>query len=307
MIRVTFYLLLCIHIGSKLLASQVCQKLESYGPDSRLVGYADTLFTKVCPTNFDPVPFTYSERHGDVMRIKDWSDRLIWATMVVGIVRYAAAFAASDVGQITGLASDILTVALSLTGIGMGILDTVGGGLLFNGWSRVFPKNGQAWSMRFKVLTFCVFGLLISGLFILVPFTMSRISQESVLSALGGRNSIWAWVWSTMVNLIPYILIAGVFTGNKMVSSLDEESNQKPTRNLPESSESNEKVTSNLPTNWKVVGKLLSKQQKEFLANHDPKDIVAELSKSNINISPRTASNWRVYAAEELGITLKEN
>src|SRR5512146_333367 len=99
------------------------------------------------------------------MEIKVWSNRLIAATILIGVVRYAAAFAASDVGKITGAWSSILTIFLSITGIGMGILDTVGGGLLFNGWSRVFPKVGQSWSLRFKVLTLCVFGLLISGLF----------------------------------------------------------------------------------------------------------------------------------------------
>jgi hypothetical protein len=157
------------------------------------------------------------------MRLKDWSDRLIWATILISVVRYAAAFAASDVGEITGIWSSILTGLLSFTGIGMGILDTVGGGLLFNGWSRVLPKHGASGSARFNILSVCVFILLASGLYILVPFTMSRLSHESVLTALGGMGSFWAWIWSLMVNLIPYVLIGGVFVGNKMVSSLEEE------------------------------------------------------------------------------------
>lgn len=241
------------------------------------------------------------------MKLKDWADRLIWATVLISVVRYAAAFAASDVGEITGLASNILTFFLSLTGLGMGVLDTIGGGLLFNGWSRVFPKAGQTWSLRFKVLTLCVFTLLISGLFILVPFTMSRLSHESVLSALGGKNSLWAWVWSTMVNLIPYVLIAGVFTGNKMVSSLEEESSGKVSSNLPERVESSEKVTSNLPTDWRKIRPSLSPEQVEFIAINEPKDIVKALAQSGFSITPRTASNWRVYAAQELGVRLKEN
>ena len=230
------------------------------------------------------------------MKIKDWSERLVWATIAIGVVRYAAAFAASDVGQITGAWSNVLTFLLSLTGIGMGILDTAGGGLLFNGWSRVFPKTGSKWSMRFKILTLCVFGLLFSGLFILVPFTMSRISQESILVALGGKNSIWAWIWSTMVNLIPYILIAGIFTGNKMVTSLEQESGEKVTSN----SEGNrEKVTSNLPADWRKIKDSLDDAQIEFIAQSEPKDIVAAFSKIGIAITPRTASNWRTYAADE--------
>lgn len=236
------------------------------------------------------------------MRIKDWSGRLMLATILVGVVRYAAAFAASDVGQITGTASKLLTILLSITGIGMGILDTVGGGLLFNGWSRVFPKTGQKWSPRFKVLTVCVFGLLISGLFILVPFTMSRISQESILVALGGSGSLWAWIWSTMVNLIPYILIAGIFTGNKMVTSLEDESGEKVTGKFPETPGGDEKVTSNLPTDWRKIRPSLNQEQVQFIADSEPKEIVMAFRKSNIVVAPRTASNWKVYAMKELGL-----
>lgn len=240
------------------------------------------------------------------MKIKDWSGRLIFATMLIGVVRFAATFAASDVGEITGIWSNILTALLSITGIGMGILDTVGGGLLFNGWSRVFPKTGQTWSLRFKILTFCVFFLIVSGLFILVPFTMSRISHESILDALGGKESPWAWVWAFMVNFIPYILIAGVFTGNKMVSSLEEETYQKPTRKLPESpigvEETYEKVSSKLLTNWRKLRPTLSNEQLNFIATREPKDIVEEFGKSGVEVPPRTASNWRVYAREELGL-----
>jgi hypothetical protein len=244
------------------------------------------------------------------MKIKDWSERLVWATILVGVVRYAAAFAASDVGQITGIWSNILTILLSITGIGMGILDTVGGGLLFNGWSRVFPKVGQRGSLRFKVLTLCVFGLLFSGMFILVPFTMSRISQESVLDALGGKSSGWAWAWSAMVNLIPYILIAGVFTGNKMVSELES---GQVSSNSPESSkklsngqENDEKVARNLPTDWRKIKESLTTKQVEFIASNEPKEIVKAFAKSGFDVSPRTASNWRIYAADELQIRLNK-
>ena len=48
------------------------------------------------------------------MKLKDWSERLIWATILISVVRYAAAFAASDVGEITGVASNVLTFFLSI-------------------------------------------------------------------------------------------------------------------------------------------------------------------------------------------------
>lgn len=234
------------------------------------------------------------------MNLKEWSDRLIWATILVTVVRYSAAFMASDVGAITGFASSIITFFLTLTGLGMGILDTVGGGLLFNGWSRVYPKAGQKWSLRFKVLTLCVFTLVISGLIILVPFTISRLAQESVLDALGGKESFWAWLWATMVNLIPYVLIAGVFTGNKMVSSLEDETDQKVTGNLPENNSGNQKVTGKLLEDWRKVRPSLSDEQVRFIATAEPRKIVSYFAESNYVVSPRNASNWKVYAQKEL-------
>ena len=234
------------------------------------------------------------------MRIRDWSERIVWATILVGVVRYAAAFAASDIGEITGTWSNILTALLSLTGVGMGILDTVGGGLLFNGWSRVFPKTGQAWSMRFKVLTLCVFGLLVSGLFILVPFTMSRISHESILAALGGKNSFWAWTWSFMVNVIPYILIGGIFTGNKMVTSLEDESSKKPSGNLPKVSDDEQKVSGNFPKDWRKLRPTLSDSDVANLANLSSEQ-VREVS-VRYNVDARTVTNWRTYARKEIGV-----
>lgn len=239
------------------------------------------------------------------MNLKQWSDRLVYATIVISVVRYAAAFAASDVGQIVGIWSDILTGFLSFTGIGMGILDTVGGALLFNGWSRVFPKQGQKASLRFKVLTLCVFGLLFSGLFILVPFTMSRISHLDILAILGGTGSVWAWIWSAMVNLIPYILIAGIFTGNKMVSSLEQESSEKVSGKLPETPEKDEKVSGNLPTDWRKIKGNLTDEQVTFIAHSKPTEISRAFAESGFDVSPRTASNWKVYALEEEKLRLE--
>jgi hypothetical protein len=239
------------------------------------------------------------------MKLKDWSDRLIWATILISVVRYAAAFAASDIGEITGVWSNILTALLSFTGIGMGILDTVGGGLLFNGWSRVLPKHGAVGSARFNILSVCVFILLTSGLYILVPFTMSRLSHESVLVALGGMGSIWAWIWSLMVNLIPYVLIGGVFVGNKMVSSLEGEessgksleSSTKVSNGVESSLESSRKV----PSDWRKVRPTLSNKQLNEIANLSPDQMRSYAAETDYTY--KTISNWRLRARQELGIS----
>lgn len=226
------------------------------------------------------------------MNTKRWAGWLVFATMLMMVVRYSAAFAASDMGQITGTGSDVVTFLTGLTGIGMGILDTAGGGFLFSGWSRVFPKNGQAWSMKFKVLTVCVFGLLFSGMFILVPFTMSRLSHESILGTLGGKNSFFAWTWSAMVNLIPYIIVGGVFTGNRMVEQME----------LPESyrkvTDSQNSPSSNLPTDWRKIRPTLSMDDVTNIAYAKTADIM----KAFPGLTERSARNWRAHARNEINI-----
>lgn len=149
---------------------------------------------------------------------------IVWlitiAAALVTVVRYSAAFISSDMGQIQGTLSEWITFAMGITGLGMGILDVFGGAYLFNGWRKTMPKTGQRWSFRFKTLTFFVFGLIISGMVILIPFTVSRITQSSVADVLGRGWGMW--VWSGMVNIVPYFLVGGVFAGNKVISELEE-------------------------------------------------------------------------------------
>lgn len=76
---------------------------------------------------------------------------------------------------------------------------------------------------------------------------------------------------------------------------------QKVTGKFPPQDESYQKVS----TDWRsVVGKLSNKQI-VFIAQHEPREIVEECRKSRINISPRTASNWKRNAervAQERGL-----
>ena len=228
---------------------------------------------------------------------------IVWvvtiAAALVTVVRYSAAFISSDMGQITGNLSEGITFAMGLTGLGMGILDVFGGAYLFNGWRKIMPKTGQNWSFRFKSLTVFVFGLIISGMIILIPFTVSRITQSSVADVLGRGWGMW--VWSGMVNIVPYFLVGGVFTGNNV---LKEEVSEKVSGNLLESKNQDEKVSGNLPANWRKLRPRLSSEQVNFIAKSEPKDIVKSFLKSGFDITPRTASNWRSYAMEELGLEL---
>jgi len=135
------------------------------------------------------------------------------------------AFIASDIGSIEGVWSEALTVLMGITGIGMGVLDTLGGAYLFDGWRQKMPATGKKWPFKFKVLTIFVMSLFIVGLFILVPFTVSRVSHQSMFDVLEQVRLLW--MWSFAVNLAPYILIGGVATSHRIVvSELDERSSR---------------------------------------------------------------------------------
>ena len=138
---------------------------------------------------------------------RDYSQMLLWAATLVTVARYAGAFAASDVGELEGWVSDLITYSMIVTGFGMGVLDVIGGAYIFDGWRRALPRRGAKWSSRFRLLTVFVFGLILVGIGILIPFTVSRVLHTPISQVLPG----WGiWVWAGMVNIAPYLLIGGV-------------------------------------------------------------------------------------------------
>jgi len=207
---------------------------------------------------------------------RDYSGMLIWSAAVVTVVRYSAAFVASDMGQITGPLSEAVTMLLGLSGIGMGVLDVFGGTYLFDGWRHAIPQQGKRWTIRFRALTFLVFGLIISGVFILVPFTVSRVRHESMDAVLIG-NSLW-W-WAILVNVTPYFIIGGVAIGNQIVKV-----NSESFRQVSENASKNE-------TDWRKVSARLSRKQIEDIANGDTGAIQYQYG-----VTERTARNWRERA-----------
>jgi len=138
---------------------------------------------------------------------KDYSTLIIYAALLVTAARYIGAFIASDVGEVTGWMSEVLTGLMALSGLGMGILDVIGTAYVFDGWKRVLPRSGDGWSSRFRVLTGFVVGLFACGVSILVPFTVARVSQSGMRETLG---PVMVWMWALAVNVAPLLIIGGV-------------------------------------------------------------------------------------------------
>lgn len=212
----------------------------------------------------------------------NYSELIVFAAAIVTVVRYAAAFVASDTGLITGWLSEAITLLLGISGMGMGILDTFGGMYIFDGWRKVMPANGKPWPFRFKILTVFIFALMSSGVMILVPFTMSRVLHVSMADVLNTTGKL-EW-WSFLVNVTPYLLIGGVAVGNKMV-------------NTETQAETFQKVSAepSAPEGWKKIKKSITPDQLLWLTKARTDDICVKY-----NVIPRTATNYRKNAQEEL-------
>lgn len=220
----------------------------------------------------------------------DVSTNIIWAALLVGMIRYSAAFLASDLGQIVGVVSEIITYALGFSGFAMGILSTLGTAYLFDGWRKKMPASGKSWPFKFVVLTIFVFLSFVCELAILVPFTVSRMEHESMSAVLSGG----VWWWSTAVNVMPILLIGGVSVGNQIVTvsdgQLTGQLSDLSAGHKPELRDPNEKMT-----DWRQAKKKLSADQIAELLTMKTESIC-----SKYGIEARTARRWRENAQKEL-------
>lgn len=221
----------------------------------------------------------------------DYSSLIIWTSALVGMIRYAAAFLASDLGMITGMLSEVVTFLLGVSGFFMGILGTLGTAYLYDGWRRKIPAKKDGWSNKFKVLTGFVFAAFLAEILILVPFTMSRVLHVSIADVLKGG----VWWWSTAVVVMPILLIGGVSLGNQIVA-VDAGGN------LPESyrkvSDSPSEPSAKFPTDWRKARKQLTDQQVSGIADCKTVEICMLYG-----VNERTARNWREYARLERSST----
>lgn len=219
---------------------------------------------------------------------KKYSTLLIWSAALISIVRYAGAFMASDMGAISGKPSEVLTVFMGITGIGMGLLDSIGTAFLFNGWRLAMPRTGDRWKLKFKILTMFVFLLVFTGLAILTPYTVSRVAHLSVWEVLGEQGT---WIWSLFVNLSPVLIIGGVMSGNANLVTDANESRTKLSETYAEPEISKVKTYGS----WRNIRHQLTYEQLVSLAQMSTRDI-----QDIYGLEERTAQNWRQYAQEEL-------
>jgi len=225
-----------------------------------------------------------NKKHKDKGR--DYSEILIWSAALVTVVRYAAAFIASDATKIGETLSLLITYAMGFSGLGMGILDVIGGTYLFTGWQKKMPKNGDPWSFKFKVLTFFAIGLIVNGILILIPFTMSRVSGVSIHHVLG--DGVLLFGWSAVVNVAPYLLIGGVAVGNLMVT-IDQPKGEQGANGSPNVRQEEEQGANSSRT-----FSSLTNIEKSYIMQTDSK-----VAAKKIGVTQRAIQKWRLKIQEE--------
>jgi hypothetical protein len=162
---------------------------------------------------------------------RDYAGAIIWAALVVMVVRYSGAFVASDVGRVTGWLSDALSIGMVISGVGMGVLDVVGTAYITQGWRRNLPARGKPWSNRYKVLTAFLVANAFEAVVILTPYTMSRMMQTDIVTTLTYTPLVIAW--AVMVNVAPMLVIGGVIFANPGVVTVRTDAEDAPQKIAP--------------------------------------------------------------------------
>lgn len=224
---------------------------------------------------------------------QDYSTIIIWASALVGMMRYTAAFLASDLGTLTGRLSEMVTLMQGISGFFMGILGTLGTVYIFDGWRQKMPKTGDPWNNKFIALTLFVFLAFLAEILILVPFTMSRVLHVSVADVLHGG----VWWWSTAVVVMPLLLIGGVSVGNQIVSVAPVKVSESSPKVRNDENESSQNVRGD----WRKVRPYLSDDEVLAIAKMSTAEIKA---KYYLN-TDKTAQNWRKKAQAESDARVK--
>ncbi len=147
-------------------------------------------------------------------RSLDLSRIIIYAALIVTAARYSGAFLASDLGEVTGTLSEIITGFMVVSGFGMGVLDVVGLGYIADAWKTALPRTGHKPGTRFAILTVFLLSLMISGVGILAPFTVSRVHKASIAVTLPGSE---LYIWAVLVNIAPYLIVSGLMVATSNI------------------------------------------------------------------------------------------
>lgn len=142
----------------------------------------------------------------------DYGQVLMWTAVLVSMPRWAGAFIAADAHSIPHLVDEALNYLSILSGFGMGVLEVVATAYMLDAWGRMKPRktwNAKSLDHRWKVLTGFIVGLFVLMPFILAPYLVSRMAEQTIQQALGS-SVLLSYLWSVAVVLSPAFIVGGV-------------------------------------------------------------------------------------------------
>lgn len=223
---------------------------------------------------------------------RDYTKLLMLGALLVIVIRYSAAFTASDVGEITGGLSAATTILMTISGIGMGFLVVFGQAYTFDGWRRSLPKANQKLNWRFVLLTLVSALLIIVDVAILVPFTVSRITHQSMDAVLGEGLTWW---WSGVVNIAPALLLLGVMLGNQVVSTTQNETHGMANEQTNQANGGANRSPEIVQGRVKRTYDSLDNSDKYYILNANSKSVAGEWG-----VTSRAVQKWRKRVQEEI-------
>jgi hypothetical protein len=221
---------------------------------------------------------------------------LIFASVAVEIPRFAGMFLSADVAKVDDWLSVGLHWGSTFSGLAMGVLYSIGAMYLSHGLVKSFQNKNlseikKMLNLKFIALIAITATIIYMAIELLTPYTVSRMTGETLAQALGtGINS-----WARLASVAPLLLMIGAFMSGSINFDTDG-GGKTPEYSRNKNGKTPENSTDKTALRWPAARMLMSVDDVAWLASAASSDICA---KFHLPEDGRLAREWRKKAAAE--------
>jgi len=225
---------------------------------------------------------------------------LIIASVAVEIPRFAGMFLSADVAEMDWWLSSALHWGSTLSGLAMGALYAVGAMYLSHGLMKSFQNKNLAeikkmLNLKFLALILITAAIMYMAVELLTPYTISRMTGESLADALGTGIAGWA----RLSAIAPLLLMIGAFMSGS-INFDGETAGKTPEKPRGKNTEKSEYSAENSALRWPAARLLMDDKELYWLATEADSRKIAD--KYHLPSDCRLARDWRKKAAEEINL-----
>jgi len=215
---------------------------------------------------------------------------LIFSSVAVEIPRFAGMFLAADVATLDPWLSNLLHWGSVISGLFMGVLYAVGAMFLSHGLMKALQNKSLAetkkmMNLKFIALIFITGFIIYMAVALLTPYTVSRMTGQTLADTLGAD----AHGWAMLASIAPLLLMIGAFMSGS-VSGFDGPQTETIRKDSGKKPETQRKENGNLPVSFDDF-RQVPKTEYSYIAGASTSDIC-----SRYGVTERTARNWRKSA-----------